>query len=86
MWLGVAPEGTCVDQSLTGTNRDRPGLCEAFSAVRAGDILVVSKHDRLARSVPDARATADELTQRQPAAWQSPRLTASRAFRRRGRP
>ena len=50
---------------LTGTNRERPGLREALAACRAGDTLVVSKLDRLARSLPDARAIADELTTRQ---------------------
>jgi DNA invertase Pin-like site-specific DNA recombinase len=39
-------------------------LREALAAVRAGDVLVVNKLDRLARSVPDARAIADELTKR----------------------
>ena len=34
---------------------------QALAAVRAGDTLVVPKLDRLARSVPDARAIADEL-------------------------
>jgi DNA invertase Pin-like site-specific DNA recombinase len=31
---------------------------------RAGDTLVVTKLDRLARSLPDAREIADELTAR----------------------
>jgi DNA invertase Pin-like site-specific DNA recombinase len=35
------------------------------SAYRAGDTLVVTKLDRLARSLPDARDIADELTARQ---------------------
>jgi DNA invertase Pin-like site-specific DNA recombinase len=43
-------------------NRARPGLREALAACRAGDTLVVTKLDRPARSVPDARAIADELT------------------------
>lgn len=60
--LGVAPERIYVDHGLTGTNRARPGLREALAACRAGDVLVVTKLDRLARSVPDARAIADELT------------------------
>ena len=34
-------------------------------ACRAGDTLVVTKLDRLAKSLPDARAIADELTTRQ---------------------
>jgi DNA invertase Pin-like site-specific DNA recombinase len=36
-----------------------------MAACRAGDTLVVTKLDRLARSLPDARAIADELTTRQ---------------------
>jgi len=63
--LGVAPERIYGDHGLTGTNRDRPGLREALAACRAGDDLVVTKLDRLARSLPDARAIADELTARQ---------------------
>ncbi|QCU79231.1 recombinase family protein [Citricoccus sp. SGAir0253] len=63
--LGVERDRVYVDHGLTGTNRDRPGLREALAAGRAGDTLVVTKLDRLARSVPDARAIADELTARQ---------------------
>src|SRR6188472_1691193 len=37
---------------------------EALAACRDGDTLVVTKLDRLARSLPDARAIADELTAR----------------------
>ena len=36
----------------------------ALAAVREGDTLVVPKLDRLARSVPDARAIADRLRER----------------------
>jgi DNA invertase Pin-like site-specific DNA recombinase len=38
-----------------------PGLGQALAAVREGDTLVVSKLDRLARSVSDARAIGDDL-------------------------
>ncbi len=48
-----------VDLSLTGTNRERPGLREAMAARRDEDTIVVTKLDRLARSVPDARAILD---------------------------
>ncbi len=61
--LGVEVERIYVDHGLTGTNRERPGLHQALAACRAGDTLVVTKLDRLARSLPDARAIADELTQ-----------------------
>lgn len=62
--LGVEADYIYVDQGLTGTNRARPGLREAMAAVRAGDTLVVTKLDRLARSLPDARDIADELTRK----------------------
>jgi DNA invertase Pin-like site-specific DNA recombinase len=60
--LGVDPKRIYVDHGLTGTNRGRPGLREALAACRQGDTLVVTKLDRLARSVPDARDIVDELT------------------------
>lgn len=62
--LDVVEERIYTDHGLTGTNRDRPGLAQALAAVRTGDTLVVPKLDRLARSVPDARAIADELAKR----------------------
>jgi DNA invertase Pin-like site-specific DNA recombinase len=62
--LGVTPERIYFDHGLTGTNRARPGLREALAACRDGDTLVVTKLDRLARSVTDARAIAEELTTR----------------------
>jgi hypothetical protein len=62
--LGVAEERIYLDHGLTGTNRKRPGLDQALAAVRAGDTLVVPKLDRLARSVPDARAIGDDLAAR----------------------
>lgn len=60
--LEVLDSNIYVDHGLTGTNRARPGLREALAAVREGDTLVVTKLDRLARSVRDARDIADELT------------------------
>ena len=62
--LGVAEDRIYTDHGLTGTSRARPGLDQALAAVREGDTLVVPKLDRLARSVPDARAIADELEKR----------------------
>ncbi|WP_245596831.1 recombinase family protein [Leisingera aquimarina] len=62
--LGVAPDRIYTDHGLTGTNRVRPGLDQAIAAVREGDTLVVPKLDRLARSVPDARAIADQLQEK----------------------
>ena len=62
--LGVDEAQIYLDHGLTGTTRARPGLDQALAAVRAGDSLVVPKLDRLARSVPDARAIGDSLVAR----------------------
>ena len=60
----MAADRIYTDRGFTGTNRARPGLDQALAAVRSGDTLVVPKLDRLARSVPDARAIGDELSGR----------------------
>lgn len=62
--LGVAPDRIYIDHGLTGRNRDRPGLAQAMAAVRGGERLVVTKLDRLARSIRDAHEIVDELTAR----------------------
>ncbi|MBS1004603.1 recombinase family protein [Acetobacter thailandicus] len=62
--LGVSDKRIYTDKGFTGTNRERPGLDQALAAVRSGDTLVVPKLDRLARSVPDARAIGDNLASR----------------------
>ena len=62
--LGGAEDRIYTDHGLTGTTRARPGLDQALAAVREGDTLVVPKLDRLARSIPDARAIADRLRER----------------------
>jgi DNA invertase Pin-like site-specific DNA recombinase len=69
--LAVDPKRIYVDHGLPGTNRARPGLREALAARRAGDTLVVSKLDQLARSVPDARDMRPLRTRLGPnsAAW-----------------
>ena len=62
--LGVPPDRIYTDHGYTGTSRARPGLDQALAAVRQGDTLVVAKLDRLARSVPDARAIGADLQTR----------------------
>ncbi len=62
--LGVESGRVYTDAGLSGANRDRPGLREALAALREGDTLVVTKLDRLARSVKDAAAIASEIEQR----------------------
>jgi DNA invertase Pin-like site-specific DNA recombinase len=51
--LGVAAEQVYLDRAYSGTTAARPG-----------DTQVVPKLDRLARSVPDARAIADSPVER----------------------
>ena len=62
--LGVKADRIYTDHGFTGRNKARPGLNQALAAVRTGDTLVVSKLDRLARSVPDARQIGDTLADR----------------------
>lgn len=62
--FGVAPDRIYTDHGFTGSTRTRPGLDQALAAVRSGDTLVVTKLDRLARSVLDARRIADALVNR----------------------
>ena len=62
--FGVADDRVYLDHGLTGRNQSRPGLTQALAALREGDTLVVPKLDRLARSVPDARAIGDSLAAR----------------------
>lgn len=46
----------------SGTKRDgRPKLAEAIRYARKGDVLMVTRLDRLARSVPDLHAITREL-------------------------
>ena len=64
--MGVEPERIYVDHGLTGTNRETTRTPRSTGRVPGRwDTLVVTKLDRLARSLPDARAIADELTTRQ---------------------
>lgn len=48
----------------TGKHADRAGLDSALGHIRAGDVLVVAKLDRLARSVRDLISIVDDLASR----------------------
>src|SRR3954470_19051107 len=50
--------------TVSGAQTDRPGLSEALSHLREGDILVVWKLDRLGRSLKDLIARITELQNR----------------------
>ncbi len=56
---GIPVDGDGSEQVVPGHE-----VVPALAAVREGDTLVVPKLDRLARSVPDARAIADQLQER----------------------
>ncbi|PPF45714.1 recombinase family protein [Rathayibacter rathayi] len=62
--VGVPADRIYVDAGLTGSNRERPALREALAACDAGSTLFVTKLDRLARSITDARDIVDDLTRR----------------------
>jgi DNA invertase Pin-like site-specific DNA recombinase len=64
--LGVDEDRIYVDHGRTGKNRERPGLDQAHAACRRGDTtLVVTKLDRLARSIRDAHDIVDERVDRE---------------------
>lgn len=62
--LGVDQERVYTDKRTGRSMKDRPGLREAIAALRPGDVLVVTKLDRLARSVPDARDLVSQVYER----------------------
>jgi DNA invertase Pin-like site-specific DNA recombinase len=51
-------------ETASGAQRDRPELMKALEFLRAGDVLVVWKLDRLARSLRQLIDTAEELQTR----------------------
>ena len=59
--LGVPADLVFTDHGYTGRNTSRPGLTAALEAVGEGDTLVVTKLDRLGRSVLDLHAIAAQL-------------------------
>lgn len=61
---GWRPSASAPTTASPAPTAPAPGLDQALAAVRKGDTLVVPKLDRLARSVPDARAIGDDLAKR----------------------
>lgn len=49
---------------MTGRTADRPGLQQALRAARKGDVIVVTKLDRLGRSRKEIYRTVDEMEER----------------------
>ena len=52
------------EDHASGAKADRPGLIEALAYVREGDVLVIWKLDRLARSLPHLIETVNQLEKR----------------------
>ncbi len=63
--LAIAGCGKTFTDHASGTLARRPALDEALSYLRAGDTLVVTKLDRLGRSVRNLKQVADDLQARQ---------------------
>src|SRR5262245_45507131 len=51
-------------EKMSGARSDRPELAKAISKLEAGDVLVVTRLDRLARSTKDLLNVLDEIGQR----------------------
>jgi DNA invertase Pin-like site-specific DNA recombinase len=62
--LGVRSENIYRDHGFSGISRDRDGLRDAMAACRRGDVLVVTRVDRLSRRTVDALNIAQELRTR----------------------
>jgi len=52
------------EESMSGTHADRPQLTAGLDFVREGDVLVVARLDRLARSMRQLLTTVDALQAR----------------------
>lgn len=63
--LAAGIDSKCIYEDMaSGKNDDRPGLFSACRALRAGDVLVIYKLDRLGRNLKHLVNTVHELTER----------------------
>ena len=62
--VGVS-EAHIYEDKASGSKNDRPGLAACLKAMRAGDILVAWKLDRLGRDLLHLVRTVNELTERE---------------------
>jgi DNA invertase Pin-like site-specific DNA recombinase len=51
-------------ESISGSRSDRPELAAALSYAREGDVLIVTRFDRLARSIRQLLSTIEDLEKR----------------------
>ena len=59
--LAVAGAERVFADTITGTARHRPELDRLLDQLRAGDVVVVTKYDRLARSLKDLLGIVDAI-------------------------
>jgi DNA invertase Pin-like site-specific DNA recombinase len=52
------------EEKISGTRRNRPKLEKLIEQLRKGDVLVVTRLDRLARSTSELLRIAERLTER----------------------
>ena len=65
--IDALKKADCIEifqDKASGAKTDRPGLVAALTFVRAGDLLVVWKLDRLGRSLPHLIDTVTKLEER----------------------
>jgi DNA invertase Pin-like site-specific DNA recombinase len=60
--LTDAGAGKVFRETASGAKSDRPQLRKALNALDAGDVLLVTRLDRLGRSTPDLLFTLDRIT------------------------
>jgi len=66
--LAALKEAGCTEifeEKESGAKSDRPKLAELLKFVRRGDVVVITKLDRLARSTSDLLKIVDTLTEKQ---------------------
>jgi len=61
---GVSPENIYADDGLSGKLASRPQWDKCLNYLRSGDVLVVTKLDRLGRSLPNLVEVVDDLGNR----------------------
>jgi len=62
---GVDPEIHLFEEKKSASNTNRPALQEAIRFARKGDVFIVSRVDRLARSSADLHRIVQELTKKE---------------------
>ena len=62
-WLGDAGCARFFEEKASGAKRDRPELARLLDQIREGDVVVVTRLDRLARSTKDLLDVAEKLNE-----------------------